>query len=207
MQCLTCDRVSCKEETFQDLSLPIPNKDHLAVLHQSHSMIKDSATTTSPMSKIPRALSFTQSFYKLSFESWFLWFWNLIRSWFWGPSISLEDCLTSFFSADELKGDNMYSCDKCQKLRNGIKYSKVVELPEILCIHLKRFRHDLSFSSKISSSICFPMKDLDMKAYVQKDKKLPGGTIYNLVSVICHHGTVGGGHYTSFAKHDVSGKW
>lgn len=101
----------------------------------------------------------------------------------------------------------MYSCDKCQKLRNGIKYSKVVELPEILCIHLKRFRHDLSFSSKISSSICFPMKDLDMKAYVQKDKELAGGSIYNLVSVICHHGNVGGGHYTSFAKHDISGKW
>ncbi|KAL5286289.1 USP20 family protein [Megaselia abdita] len=199
VQCLTCDRVSCKEETFQDLSLPIPNKDHLAVLHKS--------ATTSPISNIPRALSFTTAFYKLSFESWFMWFWNLIRSWFWGPSISLEDCLTSFFSADELKGDNMYSCDRCQKLRNGIKFSKVVELPEILCIHLKRFRHDLSFSSKISSSICFPMKDLDMKAYVQKDKELAGGTIYNLVSVICHHGTVGGGHYTSFAKHDVSGKW
>lgn len=34
VQCLTCDRVSTREETFQDLSLPIPGKDHLNVLHQ-----------------------------------------------------------------------------------------------------------------------------------------------------------------------------
>lgn len=34
VQCLTCDRVSTREETFQDLSLPIPGKDHLSVLQQ-----------------------------------------------------------------------------------------------------------------------------------------------------------------------------
>jgi ubiquitin carboxyl-terminal hydrolase 20/33 len=28
----------------------------------------------------------------------------------------LLDCLAYFFSADELKGDNIYSCDKCKKL-------------------------------------------------------------------------------------------
>lgn len=39
VQCLTCDRVSTREETFQDLSLPIPGKDHLNVLQQqSHSV-------------------------------------------------------------------------------------------------------------------------------------------------------------------------
>lgn len=38
VQCLTCDRISTREETFQDLSLPIPGKDHLAVLHQNQSM-------------------------------------------------------------------------------------------------------------------------------------------------------------------------
>lgn len=28
-----------------------------------------------------------------------------------------------------------------------------------------------------------------------------------MTAVICHHGTLGGGHYTSFAKHDLTGKW
>lgn len=39
VQCLTCDRVSTREETFQDLSLPIPGKDYLNVLHQSQSIV------------------------------------------------------------------------------------------------------------------------------------------------------------------------
>jgi len=35
--------------------------------------------------------------------------------WFYGLDVSLADCLAYFFSADELKGDNMYSCEKCKK--------------------------------------------------------------------------------------------
>lgn len=42
VQCLTCDRVSTREETFQDLSLPIPGKDHLNVLHQSQGILAPS---------------------------------------------------------------------------------------------------------------------------------------------------------------------
>ena len=32
-----------------------------------------------------------------------------------GPTVTLQDCLAAFFSADDLKGDNMYSCEKCKK--------------------------------------------------------------------------------------------
>lgn len=39
---------------------------------------------------------------------------------------------------------------------------------------------------------------LDCKSEISK---------YNLTAVICHHGTVGGGHYTSFAKHESNGRW
>jgi ubiquitin C-terminal hydrolase len=92
--------------------------------------------------------------------SW-IWEWiDWVMAWVLGPSVSLQDCLSAFFSADELKGDNMYSCDKCCKLRNGVKYSKVLELPEILSIHLKRFRHELMYSSKISSHVSFPLEGM-----------------------------------------------
>lgn len=43
VQCLTCDRVSTREETFQDLSLPIPGKDHLVALHQSQGIASQNA--------------------------------------------------------------------------------------------------------------------------------------------------------------------
>lgn len=137
---------------------------------------------------------------------WFWWMWTWFRSWFWGPSVTLYDCMAAFFSADELKNDNMYSCEKCNKLRNGLKYSRVLTLPEMLCVHLKRFRHDLSYSSKISSPVHFPLTNLDMRPYLHKDCRSEV-SLYDLTAVICHHGGVGGGHYTCYAKHDPSGMW
>lgn len=98
------------------------------------------------------------------------------------------------------------SCEKCNKLRNGVKYSRVMALPEILCVHLKRFRHDLSYSSKISSPVLFPLTGLEMRPYLHKDCNSEVSS-YDLCAIICHHGTVGSGHYTSFAKHEPSGKW
>lgn len=100
----------------------------------------------------------------------------------------------------------MYSCEKCNKLRNGIKFSRVLDLPEMLCVHLKRFRHDLSYSSKISSPVNFPLSGLDMRQYLHKDCKSKVST-YDLNAVICHHGTVGSGHYICYAKHAKSNRW
>ncbi|KAL7736905.1 hypothetical protein ACLKA6_008783 [Drosophila palustris] len=193
VQCLTCDRVSTREETFQDLSLPIPNRDFLNVLHQTHSLSVQSLNAADLASA-------------RSNEGWISWMWNMVRSWIFGPSVTLYDCMASFFSADELKGDNMYSCERCNKLRTGIKYSRVLNLPEVLCIHLKRFRHDLSYSSKISSHVYFPLEGFDMRPYLHKECKSQVPT-YNLCSVICHHGTVGGGHYTCYARNALNGRW
>lgn len=192
VQCLTCDRVSSTKETFQDISLPIPSREYLGMLHASQG---------SPQKG---ALSTCTDVYNN--QGWINWMFGWMKSWFWGPTVSLQDCLAAFFSADELKGDNMYSCEKCKKLRNGIKYSKVLELPEILCVHLKRFRHEVMFSSKIGSYVSFPLEDLDMKPFLHKD--CPSEvTSYDLVAVICHHGTAGGGHYTTYALNCINDQW
>ena len=47
-------------------------------------------------------------------SGWLSWLWSSLSEWIYGPNISLQDCLAYFFSADELKGDNMYSCEKCK---------------------------------------------------------------------------------------------
>ncbi|KAF9423351.1 hypothetical protein HW555_001160 [Spodoptera exigua] len=180
VQCLICNRVSTRVETFQDLSLPIPSREHLAVIRCQQPILNHHVSHA------------TQ-------ESWVWWLLSWLRSWFYGPVVSLQDCLAAFFSADELKGDNMYSCSRCNKLRNGVKMSGVVRLPEVLCVHLKRFRHELMFSAKVAARVSFPIHDLNMAPYTHKDctSKI---SRYELCAVICHAGTAGGGHYTCVAR-------
>jgi ubiquitin carboxyl-terminal hydrolase 20/33 len=105
-----------------------------------------------------------------------------------------------------------------------MKYSKVLELPEVLCIHLKRFRHELMFSSKINCFVSFPLEGLDLRPYVHKGtfKSLELDNItsisssldcssevtnYDLMSVICHIGTAGGGHYICYSLNANSQRW
>ena len=47
------------------------------------------------------------------------------------------------------------------------------------------------FSTKISSYVSFPLEGLDMGPYLHKDNTSQV-TQYDLVAVICHHGTAGG---------------
>lgn len=63
-----------------------------------------------------------------------------------------------------------------------------VPAPQILCIHLKRFRHELMFSTKIGTHVSFPLEGLDLQSFLAKDGSAQT-TNYDLLSVICHHGT------------------
>lgn len=62
--------------------------------------------------------------------------------------------------------------------------------PQILCIHLKRFRHEVMYSFKISSHVSFPLEGLDLRPFLAKECTSQI-TSYDLLSVICHHGTAG----------------
>uniref|UniRef100_A0A3Q3BXE1 Ubiquitin carboxyl-terminal hydrolase n=1 Tax=Haplochromis burtoni TaxID=8153 RepID=A0A3Q3BXE1_HAPBU len=114
--------------------------------------------------------------------------------------------LLSVFLKGKRVGDNMYSCEKCKKLRNGVKFCKMQSLPEILCIHLKRFRHELMFSTKISTHVSFPLEGLDLQPFLAKDSSAQT-TSYDLLSVICHHGTASNGHYIAYCRNDVNNLW
>ncbi|KAG2461726.1 ubiquitin carboxyl-terminal hydrolase 33 [Polypterus senegalus] len=192
VQCLTCDRVSVTLETFQDISLPIPGKEDLAKLHSS-----------THQTSLVKAGSCGEAYAP---QGWIAFVMEYIKSWFWGPVVTLQDCLAAFFARDELKGDNMYSCEKCKKLRNGVKFCKVQSLPEILCIHLKRFRHELMFSTKIGTHVSFPLDGLDLQPFLAKDSTAQIST-YDLLSVICHHGTASSGHYIAYCRNDLNNLW
>ncbi|KAK7944879.1 hypothetical protein WMY93_000607 [Mugilogobius chulae] len=199
VQCLTCDRVSVTLENFQDISLPIPGKEDLAKLHSA-----------SHQTALVKAGSCGEAYAP---QGWIAFVMEYIKSWFWGPVVTLQDCLAAFFARDELKGDNMYSCEKCKKLRNGVKFCKMQSLPEFmccspsdLCIHLKRFRHELMFSTKIGTHVSFPLEGLDLQPFLAKDSSAQT-TNYDLLSVICHHGTASSGHYIAYCRNDSNNLW
>uniref|UniRef100_A0A8C9WY79 Ubiquitin carboxyl-terminal hydrolase n=1 Tax=Sander lucioperca TaxID=283035 RepID=A0A8C9WY79_SANLU len=175
VQCLTCDRVSVTLENFQDISLPIPGKEDLAKLH--------SATHQTSLVK---AGSCGEAYAP---QGWIAFVMEYIKSWFWGPVVTLQDCLAAFFARDELKGEHVGETT-CT----------------ILCVHLKRFRHELMFSTKISTHVSFPLEGLDLQPFLAKDSSAQT-TNYDLLSVICHHGTASSGHYIAYCRNDVNNLW
>uniref|UniRef100_A0A671QWD1 Ubiquitin carboxyl-terminal hydrolase n=1 Tax=Sinocyclocheilus anshuiensis TaxID=1608454 RepID=A0A671QWD1_9TELE len=188
VQCLTCDRVSTTVETFQDLSLPIPGKEDLAKLHSS---IHQSAPVKAGVCTDGYAA-----------QGWISYIMESIRSWFWGPMVMLEDCLADImFVISESHLIYLFP-----RLRNGVKYCKVLRVPEILCIHLKRFRHEVMYSFKINSHVSFPLEGLDLKPFLAKESPSQI-TTYDLLSVICHHGTAGSGHYIAYCQNVINGQW
>lgn len=45
---------------------------------------------------------------------------------------------------------------------------RLVWIFQVLCIHLKRFRHEMYHSSKISNYVSFPVNDLDLKSFLDQ---------------------------------------
>uniref|UniRef100_A0AAZ3SJD4 Ubiquitin carboxyl-terminal hydrolase n=1 Tax=Oncorhynchus tshawytscha TaxID=74940 RepID=A0AAZ3SJD4_ONCTS len=199
VQCLTCDRVSVTLENFQDLSLPIPGKEDLAKLHSSsHQTSLVKAGSCGEAYAAQGWVAFVMEYIK----SKTLVIMSLCSSWWWGPVVTLQDCLAAFFTRDELKGDNMYSCEKCKKVNNHL-----FSFPfQILCIHLKRFRHELMFSTKIGTHVSFPLEGLELQPFLAKDSSAHT-TSYDLLSIICHHGTASSGHYIAYCRNDLNNLW
>uniref|UniRef100_A0A8C7JR26 Ubiquitin carboxyl-terminal hydrolase n=1 Tax=Oncorhynchus kisutch TaxID=8019 RepID=A0A8C7JR26_ONCKI len=191
VQCLTCDRVSVTLENFQDLSLPIPGKEDLAKLHSS-----------SHQTSLIKAGSCGEAY---AAQGWVAFVMEYIKSWWWGPVVTLQDCLAAFFTRDELKGEDL-DCLCTSILRNGVKFCKVQSVPEILCIHLKRFRHELMFSAKIGTHVSFPLEGLELQPFLAKDSSAHT-TSYDLLSIICHHGTASSGHYIAYCRNDLNNLW
>ncbi|GMR31026.1 hypothetical protein PMAYCL1PPCAC_01221 [Pristionchus mayeri] len=184
VRCLTCNNVSTVTETFADLSLQIASPPQNTPTIDDEEVLGDSDTWL---------------------WSWTRWFTSL-SSWFVAPAVSLEDCFAAFFTPDRLIGDDMYSCEKCSKLRNGVKTYRVTKLPEVLCVHLKRFHHDqLAGESKVNTRVTFPLAGLDLSKWATETA---GESEYELCALVCHEGAnADSGHYVAIARNEIDGNW
>mmetsp|Transcript_35204 Transcript_35204/g.25673 ORF Transcript_35204/g.25673 Transcript_35204/m.25673 type:complete len:119 (-) Transcript_35204:240-596(-) len=67
---------------------------------------------------------------------------------------SLSSCLKQYFKVENLKGTG-YKCDGCKKKVNIEKSLSLYRLPNVLVIHLKRFKHEGYSGTKITTSVSF----------------------------------------------------
>ncbi|KAK1906561.1 Ubl carboxyl-terminal hydrolase 18 [Dissostichus eleginoides] len=122
---------------------------------------------------------------------------------------SLEGCMTSFFEHQELRGINCCFCAKCEKKTPSKKGVKLLSLPRILSVHLKRFRNSNGYTRKLDCRITFPetfdfaetVKEAFSSDFNQNDCK------YTLHAVVVHSGYASSGHYTAYVRHRGNQCW
>lgn len=123
------------------------------------------------------------------------------------PLCQLQDCLNHFISLEELADSELYICPNCKKRQRSTKKFWLKRLPNVLCLHLKRFKFQAFHRSKVDTYVQFPVRGLDMSPYCMKDQEEnPKAFLFDLAAVVVHHGSgVSAGHYTTFAFHE--GHW
>lgn len=91
---------------------------------------------------------------------------------------------------EELAETELYYCSSCECKQKSTKRFWIRRLPNVLCLHIKRFRWNNYFRTKIDSRIDFPIRSLDMSKYVLREGGEPNQdhNIYDLSAVIMHHG-------------------
>ncbi|XP_026853502.2 ubiquitin carboxyl-terminal hydrolase 2a isoform X1 [Electrophorus electricus] len=118
--------------------------------------------------------------------------------------VSLMDCMRLFTKEDVLDGDEKPTCYRCKARRRCTKKFTIQRFPKILVLHLKRFSEARVRSSKLSTFVSFPLKDLDLREFASDRSS---SAVYNLYAVSNHSGTTMGGHYTAYCCNPASGEW
>ncbi|RPA97414.1 cysteine proteinase [Choiromyces venosus 120613-1] len=133
-------------------------------------------------------------------------------------SSTLVECLNLFATTEELEGSppptsvtastngTVRSCLSCG---SEAAFSKAIAfgvLPNVLCIHLKRFRwrsHKVrGGKQKVDTHVKFPLEGLDMRPWCEQGINSP--ILYDLYAVVVHQGTGANfGHYVAYTKHQA----
>ncbi|XP_067113098.1 ubiquitin carboxyl-terminal hydrolase 2-like isoform X2 [Osmerus mordax] len=118
--------------------------------------------------------------------------------------VNLMDCMRLFTREDVLDGDEKPTCCRCKTRRKCTKKFTIQKFPQILVLHLKRFSESCVRTSKLSTFVNFPLKDLDLREFSWDGS---ADAVYNLYAVSNHSGTTLGGHYTAYCRNPVLGEW
>ncbi|KAL4231014.1 Ubiquitin carboxyl-terminal hydrolase 46 [Mactra antiquata] len=113
---------------------------------------------------------------------------------------SITHCLRGFSCTETLCAEHKYYCEVCCSKQEAQKRMRVKKLPQILALHLKRFKYteQLKRFTKLSYRVVFP---LELRLFNTSDDAYNPDRMYDLVAVVVHIGSsLNRGHYISIVK-------
>ncbi|XP_077590336.1 ubiquitin carboxyl-terminal hydrolase 31 [Stigmatopora nigra] len=140
---------------------------------------------------------------------------------------SLAQCFHVYTKEEQLAPDDAWRCPHCKQLQQGRIKLSLWTLPDVLILHLKRFRQEGERRVKMQNMVRFPLMGMDMAPHMVKRSQSswslpshwspwrrpyglgrnPDDFLYDLYAVCNHHGSMHGGHYTAYCKNSVDGQW
>ncbi|KIP05525.1 hypothetical protein PHLGIDRAFT_128834 [Phlebiopsis gigantea 11061_1 CR5-6] len=118
---------------------------------------------------------------------------------------SVTACLRQFSASEMLCQRNKFFCDSCCDLQEAEKRMKIKKLPNILALHLKRFKYqeDVGKYIKLAYRVAFP---LELRLFNTVDDAQNPDRLYELFAIVVHIGNgPHHGHYVSVIK--ARGAW
>ncbi|KAI0696858.1 hypothetical protein C8T65DRAFT_663016 [Cerioporus squamosus] len=118
---------------------------------------------------------------------------------------SVTACLRQFSASEMLCQKNKFFCDSCCDLQEAEKRMKIKKLPNILALHLKRFKYqeDVGKYIKLAYRVAFP---LELRLFNTVDDAEDPDRLYELFAIVVHIGTgPHHGHYVTIIK--ARGTW
>jgi len=117
-------------------------------------------------------------------------------------SPTLLECLEGELN-DESISD--YECEKCKPKRTtAVRRTRVWKLPKNLIVVLKRFTYD---GRKIHTPIQSISNTVNLNSLYSNLSPHKKDSTFNLNSIVDHHGSASGGHYTAQSLHRAEKKW
>ena len=85
--------------------------------------------------------------------------------------VSLQECFSLYTKAERLGDGDAWFCPHCKRKQEVMKEMGLWSVPDVLIIHLKRFRQTSNSSNKLSTLVDFPLEGYDMSPFVTNNSK------------------------------------
>lgn len=116
-------------------------------------------------------------------------------------STSIEACLYANSKPEILNGKNLISCEKCKSKQIASRITVLSSLPEILVLHLKRYKQNAIFGNTKGKKAIFGGSMSKDNTRISFNSLLEiKGTRYRLNSIVEHSGGLNSGHYTASVR-------